>query len=105
MANKKPNLIQLARRSSSPEELVRLASGERLLLSAEDADIYFSRWHEPCELEDEELDEAVGGLTDSSLTNIVCEVCGEPVMLPVNADAKGQYFCAKCRCLRKGKAI
>ncbi len=95
-------LIDLARQAGSVEELVSLAQQNKFMLSEEDAQIYFERWHDSGELSDEELD-AVGGGYEERAEKVVCEFCGSD-NLSVNLSGSG-FYCNGCRKPCRGERI
>ncbi len=96
MADMMPNLIELIKKSSSPQELIQLASENRIFLTEEDAGIYFSRWHEQgAELSDDDLDDVAGGVIDSCTQGNVCSLCGGTKGLMLTME--GGYICSDCR--------
>ncbi len=97
------DLIELAKKANTAEELVALARQGRIELSAEDAQIYFERWHGSCELSDDELD-AVGGGTEQFAPNLVCEFCLRGDNLGIDLSGGG-YYCYSCRRSCRGKRI
>lgn len=98
------DLIGLAKRANSAEELVSLAKADRIKLSEEDARIYFDRWHYGGELTDEELEE-VGGGTGQNFAHIVCEYCLKSDKLSINMSAGSAYFCERCNRYCSGKKV
>lgn len=89
------DLIELAQRANSVEELISLAAAGKIKLSAEDAQIYFERWHGARELSDDEL-ESVGGGAGELEAQIVCEFCRRGDRLSLDVSAGGGYFCERC---------
>ncbi len=86
------HLIELSKRAQTAEELIELAQAEKIKLSRNDAQIYFERWHEGSELDDEELEE-VGGGVDRTAGKTVCEFCGSGDLC---IDVAGGYYCNGC---------
>lgn len=98
----RPNLIQLARQCSCPEELSARARENRIFLSEEDSQIYFSRWHMQGELDDDALDDVSGGYIDLDTQDYVCEHClGSNLMLLMT----GGYYCLDCKRPCNGKRL
>lgn len=95
------DLIDLAKRAGSVEELVALARRNRLELSGEDARIYFDRWHGTCELSDDDLEFVGGGVEERAVESYVCEYCGSG-NLGIDVSEGGLY-CYGCKRRCRGK--
>ncbi len=90
------DLMELARRANSVEELVSLARSGKIKLSEEDAQIYFERWHGTGELSDDELEGVGGGSGESDAAQIVCEFCRRGDRLSLDVSAGGGFYCERC---------
>ena len=90
------DLMELARRADSVEELIRLANEGKIKLSEEDAQIYFERWHGGRELSDDELDAVGGGWSETGSEHVVCEFCRRGDRLSLDVSAGGGFFCERC---------
>ena len=88
------DLIGLARRAESVEELIKLAEQDRIRLSEEDAKIYFERWHGSPELSEDELDLVGGGFEEP--TRGVCPFCKQSDKVGINVSGGG-YYCYRCK--------
>ena len=97
------DLIALADRARSPEELVALAAEQKIKLSAEDAQIYFDRWHGAEELSDDELD-LVGGGAEAVAGGVVCEYCNRGDALGIDVSGGG-YYCYACKRACRGRRV
>lgn len=98
-------LMELARRAGSVEELIALASAEKIKLSDEDAQIYFERWHDARELSDEELEGVGGGFGEGDTGKIVCEFCRRGDRLSLDVSAGGGFFCERCNRHCNGRKV
>lgn len=93
------DLISLAQKAQSVEELVALAREDRIRISEEDAKIYYDRWHGECELSDDDLDAVGGGFEEMGAEVLVCEVCGDKLGMDIS---EGGWYCYKCKQHRSG---
>lgn len=85
----KKELLEKARQTNSPEELLALAKENNYPMSEEEAKDYFEKLHKSGELSDDELDNVAGGGCGPS-----CPFCG--TSLP---DFNPNMFniCPKCK--------
>lgn len=88
------DLITLARQASSAEELLSAARANKIVLSEEDAQIYFERWHGEYELSDDELEAVGGGMEENG--RLVCEYCKSDRFLAIDLSGGG-YYCDHCK--------
>lgn len=95
------DLIELAKRAQSAQELLELAQQSKIKLSREDAAIYFDRWHGMGELSDDDLDLITGGAEEYA-GKVVCEVCGGELDIDLS---EGGYYCGRCRMARLGRRV
>ena len=99
------DLIGIAKRANSVEELVSLANANKIKLSDEDAQIYFDRWHSFGELSDAELEAVGGGAGQNFSVQVVCEYCLKGDRLSISMSSGGAYFCERCNRYCSGRQI
>lgn len=81
-------LMEKARQTNSPEELLALAKENNFPMNEENAKVYFEKLHKTGELSDDELDNVAGGGCGYH-----CPYCGSS--LPDYRETMF-YFCPGC---------